>query len=73
MLTRTFNKVEGFDNVLKDLQNGFSTLTQTVTSLLMSIKQLETHLYKLSTHLKPRQKGVLPCYTIQIAKMTIDE
>lgn len=45
MLSRIFNKVEGFEKVLKDLKNEFSILTQTITSYSLSIKQLEIQMY----------------------------
>ncbi|WMV33439.1 hypothetical protein MTR67_026824 [Solanum verrucosum] len=64
MLVRIYNKVEGVDKVLEDLKNNFSTLNQTVISYLVSIKQLETQLGQISTHLNPRQKRTLTSDTI---------
>ncbi|WMV19922.1 hypothetical protein MTR67_013307 [Solanum verrucosum] len=68
MLVRIYNKVEGSDKVLKDLKNDFSTLSHTVTSHSVSIKQLETQMCQIVIHLNPRQKGTLPSDTISNPK-----
>ncbi|WMV13902.1 hypothetical protein MTR67_007287 [Solanum verrucosum] len=68
MLVRIYDKAEGSNKVLKDLKNDFSTLSQMVTSHLDSLKQLETQLGQIVTHLNPRQKGTLRSDTISNPK-----
>lgn len=60
MLARILTKIEGADNVLNKMKSYFLTLNQIVTSHSASIKQLETQLSNISTHLNPHPKGDLP-------------
>ncbi|KAG5629985.1 hypothetical protein H5410_001702, partial [Solanum commersonii] len=59
MLARILNKVEGSDKELKEMKDVVSTMNQTVTSHSVSIKQMETQMGQMSTHLNPRPKGGL--------------
>ncbi|KAK4723933.1 hypothetical protein R3W88_026712 [Solanum pinnatisectum] len=46
------------------IKEDVSTLSQTVTSYYVSIKQLETQMSHISSHLNPRQQGGLPSDTM---------
>ena len=50
--------------MLKGMKEDASTLNQTVTSHLISTKQLETQMCYISSYLNPRQQGGLPSDTI---------
>ncbi|KAG5631519.1 hypothetical protein H5410_003236 [Solanum commersonii] len=59
MFAHILNKLEGSDKVLKEMKDDVSTLNKMVTSHLVSIKQLETQMGQISTHLNLRPKGGL--------------
>ncbi|WMV14193.1 hypothetical protein MTR67_007578 [Solanum verrucosum] len=64
MLARILNKMKGSDKVLKEMKDDVPSLNQTITSHLVSIKQLETQMGQISTHLNTRQKKGLPSDTL---------
>ena len=55
MLSRILNKVERPTELLKGMKEDVSTLNQTVTSHLISTKQLETQMFYISFYLNPGQ------------------
>ncbi|KAK4718119.1 hypothetical protein R3W88_016457 [Solanum pinnatisectum] len=59
MLSRILNKIEVSNKVLKKMKEDVSTLNETVPSHSVSIKQLETRMGQILTHLNPRPKGGL--------------
>ncbi|KAK4729592.1 hypothetical protein R3W88_022580 [Solanum pinnatisectum] len=71
MLLRILNKVKGSEKMLKGMKEDVSTLNQTVTSHLVSIKQLETQMGHISSYLNPRQKGGLPSDTMTNPKSEV--
>uniref|UniRef100_M1DFX5 Integrase core domain containing protein n=1 Tax=Solanum tuberosum TaxID=4113 RepID=M1DFX5_SOLTU len=56
--------VERSNKILKEIKEDVSTLSQTVTSHSVSIKQLETQMGQKSYHLNSRQKRGLPSDTM---------
>uniref|UniRef100_M1DY55 Integrase core domain containing protein n=1 Tax=Solanum tuberosum TaxID=4113 RepID=M1DY55_SOLTU len=63
MLSPILNKVERSDKILKEMKEDLSTLSQKVTSHSVSIKQLETQMGHILSHLNPRQQRGLPSDT----------
>ncbi|WMV13810.1 hypothetical protein MTR67_007195 [Solanum verrucosum] len=60
LLSRIINKVEGSDEVLKEMKEDFSSLNKKVNSHSDSIKQLEFQISQLSAQLESKPQRVLP-------------
>ena len=57
--------------MLKGIKEDVSTLSQTATSHSVLIKQLETQMGHISSHLNPRQQGGLPSDTMANPKSEV--
>lgn len=64
MLATILSKVEGTGKVMKEMKFDFLALNQTMISHSASIKQLETQMSNISSHLNPRQKDGFPSHMV---------